>query len=71
MPNGLRERFADLSDAGVSFAELVVELDTYKGQMSRRRYDELWLFCWSVSKRQAARPVSGRNGTDWPDLHEG
>jgi hypothetical protein len=70
MPNGLRERFADLSDAGVSFAELVVELDTYKGQLSRRRYDELWLFCWSLSKRQAERSISGSNGQAWPDQHE-
>ena len=70
MPNGLRERFADLSDAGVSFAELVVELDTYKRQLSRRQYDELWLFCWSVSKRQAEHPISGRNGAEWPDLQE-
>jgi len=70
MPNGLRERFADLSDAGVSFAELVVELDTYKAQLSRRRYDELWLFCWSLSKRQAERSISGHNGQAWPDEHE-
>jgi len=70
MPNGLREHFADMADAGVSFAELVVELDTYKGRVSRRQYDELWLFCWSLSKRQAERSISGRNGADWPDLHE-
>ena len=68
MPNGLREHFADMADAGVSFAELVTELDTYKGRLSRRRYDELWLFCWALSKRQAERPISGRNGDDWPDL---
>jgi hypothetical protein len=68
MPNGLRERFAELSDSGVSFAELVVELDTYRDRLSRRRYDELWLFCWSLSKRQAERPVSGLNGEQWPDL---
>jgi hypothetical protein len=68
MPNGLREHFADMADAGVSFAELVTELETYKGRISRRRYDELWLFCWSASKRQADSPTSNRNGAAWPDL---
>lgn len=68
MPNGLREHFAEMSDAGVSFSELVVELDTYKSRLSRRQYDELWLFCWALAKRQAERSVSGRNGEDWPDL---
>jgi hypothetical protein len=62
MPNGLRERFADLSDAGVSFSELIVELDTFKERLSPRRYDELWLFCWALAKRQAGRPVSSQNG---------
>jgi hypothetical protein len=56
-----------MSDAGVSFFELVVELDTYKERLSRRRYEELWLFCWALAKRQATRPVSGRNGESWPD----
>jgi hypothetical protein len=69
MPNGLREHLAEMSDAGVPFAELVVELDTYKDRISRRRYDELWLFCWALGKRQAAeRFVAGRNGEGWPDL---
>jgi hypothetical protein len=72
MPNGLREHLAEMSDAGVSFSELVVELDTYKDRLSRRRYDELWLFCWALAKRQPERSVSGRNGQGWPDLsHEG
>ena len=68
MPNGLRERFTEMSDAGVSFSELVVELDTYKERISPRRYDELWLFCWALSKRQASRPVSGPNGDTSPEL---
>jgi hypothetical protein len=68
MPNGLREHFADMSDAGASFAELIVELDTYRERIPRRRYDELWLFCWSLSREQAERPVSGQNGEGWPDL---
>ena len=65
MPNGLRERFTEMSDAGVSFSELVVELDTYKERISPRRYDELWLFCWALAKRQADRPPSGQNGERW------
>jgi hypothetical protein len=68
MPNGLREHFAEMSDAGVSFSELVVELDSYKDRLSRRRYDELWLFCWALGKRQAERAVPGRNGEEWPDV---
>jgi hypothetical protein len=68
MPNSLRERFAEMSDTGASFSELVVELDTYKEQLSARRYDELWLFCWALSKRQAERPLARQNGQRWPDL---
>ena len=68
MPNSLRERFAEMSDAGGSFCELVVELDTYKERLSPRRYDELWLFCWALAKRQAERPLVGQKGKAWPDL---
>jgi len=68
MPLGLRERLAEMSDCGVSFAELVNELDVYKSNMPRRQYDELWLFCWALAKRQAARPHSSSNGEAWPDL---
>jgi hypothetical protein len=68
MPNGLRERLAEMSDAGVSFSDLVAELDAYKDRISPRRYDELWLFCWALAKRQVERPVSGHNGEGWPDL---
>ena len=68
MPNSLRERFAEMSDAGASFCELVVELDTYKERLSPRRYDELWLFCWALAKRQAERPLVGQNGKGWLDL---
>jgi hypothetical protein len=67
MPNGIRERLAQMSDAGVSFAELVKELDVYKDRMPLRQYDELWLFCWALAKRQAVRPLSGSNGEAWPD----
>jgi hypothetical protein len=68
MPNGLRERFAEMSDSGASFSELIVELDAYKERLSPRRYDELWLFCWALSKRQASRAVSGPNGDTSPEL---
>jgi hypothetical protein len=68
MPVGIREHLADMSDCGVSFAELVCELDVYKDRMPPRQYDELWLFCWSLAKRQAARPLSGSNGDPWPGM---
>jgi hypothetical protein len=68
LPNGLRERLAEMSDAGVSFPELIVELDTFKERLSRRHYDELWLFCWALAKRRAERPVARQNGQSWPDL---
>lgn len=64
----LRERLALLSDDGASFAELVGELDVYKDRMPQRQYDELWLFCWALAKRQVAHPVSRRNGEAWSDL---
>jgi hypothetical protein len=67
MHNGLRERFAAMSDAGASLRELILELDTYKERLSPRRYDELWLFCWALAKRRAGRPISRRNGEEWPD----
>jgi hypothetical protein len=70
MPNGLREHFAEMSDSGVSFDKLVTELNTYKDRLPQRRYDELWLFCWALSKRQASRPVSGANGETWPELSQ-
>jgi hypothetical protein len=68
MPNGLREHFAEMSDAGVPFSELVVELDTYRDRLSRRRYDDLWLFCWALAKRQGERSVFVHDGERWPDL---
>ena len=68
MPHGLRERLAHMSDGGVSFAELVSELDVYKDRMLPRHYDELWLFCWALAKRQSALPLSGSNGEAWADL---
>jgi hypothetical protein len=57
MPFRLRERLAGMSDAGASFTELVNELEIYKDQIPRRQYDELWLFCWVLAKRQAALPL--------------
>jgi hypothetical protein len=68
MPFGLRERLAEMSDRGVSFAELVNELDVYKDKMPPRQYDELWLFCWALAKREAAIPLSRSNGEAWSDL---
>jgi hypothetical protein len=56
MPFGLRERIAEKSDSGAPFHELVKELDVYKDRLPQRQYDELWLFCWAVAKRQAAVP---------------
>ena len=67
MPFGLRERLARMSDAGVSFAELVNELEIYKDRMPQRQYDELWLFCWTLAKRQAVHPLSNLNGEAWSD----
>jgi hypothetical protein len=67
MPFRLRERLAQMSDAGVSFSELVNELETYKDRMPQRQYDELWLFCWALAKRHVAHPVSGLNGEAWSD----
>ena len=68
MSFGLRERLALLSDDGASFAELVNELDIYKDTMPQRQYDELWLFCWTLAKRQIAHSLSGRNGDPWSHL---
>jgi hypothetical protein len=59
---GLRERLAEMSDAGSSLDELVSELDVYKDSMPPRQYDELWLFSWALAKRQASPPVSGMYG---------
>jgi len=68
MPIG-RERLAEMSEGGVSFAELVTELEVYKERMTPRQYDELWLFCWALDKRQATTlPFSISNGEAWPDL---
>jgi hypothetical protein len=61
MPLRLRERLAQMSDAGVSFTGLVNELEIYKETMPQRQYDELWLFCWALAKRQAAHPLSRLN----------
>jgi hypothetical protein len=60
MPIDLRERFAEMASSGASFAELVGELDRYKDQLLARRYDELWLFCWVLAKRQVERSRSFR-----------
>ena len=68
MPFGLRERIAEKSDGGAPFHELVRELDAYKDRLSRRQYDELWLFCWALAKRRTDLPVSGSNGRAWSDL---
>jgi hypothetical protein len=68
MPVGLRERLAEMSEDGVAFAGLVVELDTYKDKLPPRQYDELWLFCWALAKRHAETVKSASNGEAWPDL---
>jgi hypothetical protein len=68
MPFGLRERLAEMSDAGVSFDELVNELELYRERMPQRKYDELWLFCWALAKRQVSHPLSHQNGKAWSDL---
>ena len=68
MSRGLRERLARLSDDGASFTELVIELDVHKGRMPPRQYDELWLFCWALAKRQTALAPSSSNGEVWPDV---
>jgi hypothetical protein len=62
-----RQRLAEMSEAGASFTELVSELDVYKDSMPQRQYDELWLFCWALAKRQAATPLSESNGEAWAD----
>jgi hypothetical protein len=68
MTLGLRERLTEMSDDGVAFAGLVDELDIYKDKLPPRQYDELWLFCWALAKRQAAAIQSSSNGEAWPDL---
>jgi hypothetical protein len=68
MTVGLRERLAAMSDTGVSFADLVDELNVYKDGIPARQYDELWLFCWTLAKRRAILHSPGSNGEAWPDL---
>jgi hypothetical protein len=62
MPFRLRERLAEMSESGAPFDELVNELDYYKDSMPLRQYDELWLFCWALAKRQTKIPHSSLNG---------
>jgi hypothetical protein len=58
----LRAQFRMQAEAGATLNELTRELVKYKGPLSGNEYEELWLYCWALTRREAARSVWGGGG---------
>ena len=50
VPEVLRKRLSTLAGTGLSLAGLTSELDRYRDQLRGEQYDELWLYCWALTR---------------------
>jgi hypothetical protein len=58
----LRAQFRMQAESGATLNELTRELVEYKGPLLANEYEELWLYCWALTKREAMRSVWGGSG---------
>ena len=58
----LRVQFRIQAESGATLNELTRELVEYKGPLSANEYEELWLYCWALTKREGMRSVWGDSG---------
>ena len=58
----LRGQLRMQAEAGATLNELTRELVEYKGPLCANEYQELWLYCWALTKREAVRSVRGGGG---------
>ena len=55
----LRVQFRMQAESGATLNELTRELVEYKGPLSANEYEQLWLYCWALTKRETMRSVWG------------
>jgi hypothetical protein len=58
----LRVQFRIQAESGATLNELTRELVEYKGPLRADEYEELWLYCWALTKREATRSARGGSG---------
>ena len=58
----LRPQLRMQAEAGATLNELTRELVEYKGPLLANEYEELWLYCWALTKREAMRSAWGGSG---------
>ena len=58
----LRPQLRMQAEAGATLDELTRELVEYKGPLLANEYEELWLYCWALTRREAMRSVWGGSG---------
>ena len=58
----LRAQFRMQAEAGATLNELTRELIEYKGPLLANEYEELWLYCWALTRREAMRSGWGGSG---------
>jgi hypothetical protein len=58
----LRSQLRMQAEAGATLDELTRELVEYKGPLLANEYEELWLYCWALTKREAMRSAAGGSG---------
>jgi hypothetical protein len=58
----LRGQLRMQAEAGATLNELTRELVEYKGPLLANEYEELWLYCWALTRREAMRSVGGGSG---------
>ena len=60
--DALRPQLRMEAEAGATLNELTRELVKYKGPLSANEYEELWLYCWALTRREGMRSVCGGSG---------
>jgi hypothetical protein len=58
----LRPQLRMQAEAGATLNELTRELVEYKGPLCANEYEQLWLYCWALTRREAMRSVWGGSG---------
>jgi len=58
----LREQLKMQAEAGATLNELTRKLVEYKGPLLANEYEELWFYCWALTRREAMRSVEGDSG---------
>ena len=54
----LRPQLRMQAEAGATLDKLTRELVEYKGPLLANEYEELWLYCWALTRREAMRSAA-------------